>query len=115
GGGKQDLAVPAALQERRPNDSRTDHAHPDASRRSLDPQRIRECEDGVLRGTVARHERRRYEALDRCGVDDVAESLCEHLAIRRRDAVDDPAEIHVDDATPVFDRVVTDLTQNADP
>src|SRR2546427_6138130 len=34
----------------RPNDSRTDHAHPDASRRSLDSQRIRECDDGVFRG-----------------------------------------------------------------
>src|SRR6266566_5977098 len=62
GGGEQDLAVPAALQERRPNDSRTDHAHPDASRRSLDPQRIRECDDGVFRGTVARHQRCRYKA-----------------------------------------------------
>ena len=60
------------LDERRPHVARADSARADPGRRPLERERLDEPEHAVLRGHVARLERRRDETVDRGDDDDAA-------------------------------------------
>ena len=93
-----------ALVENRGLDRRrADGQHADAVRRGLRAQRQRQPDDGVFGRHVAGDLSGRGQPGHRCGVDDVAVALLDHLRVGGGDAVHDAADIHVDDRVPLVE------------
>ena len=69
----------------------------------------------MLRGAIAHDERRRPQARAGGHVDDVSEPLAEHDRIGGLYAVDDTAQVDVQNAIPVLELVKADLAHNANP
>ena len=92
----------------------TEHADPHAVQRGFRPQPVREADDRVLGHRVRRDERRRRRArrptrCSRCARDPVRPSR-----VRGEDAVDDAADVHVDDAVPVRARELVGRSAHRD-